>query len=87
MCASKKSKFERVKKGISIVGVQQIYRVLEVVEETLEGHEVRLLNCNTLPALDLPKKLTGTEGILFLNLGWRNKYSPKSTAMTWNGVT
>lgn len=55
MCASKKSKFERVKKGISIVGVQQIYRVLEVVEETLEGHEVRLLNRKTLPALDLLK--------------------------------
>ncbi|KAL4278022.1 hypothetical protein GQ457_03G029240 [Hibiscus cannabinus] len=41
--------------GVSIVGVQQIDRVVEVVEETLKGHEVRLLNRKTLPALDLPK--------------------------------
>ncbi|XP_057457063.1 uncharacterized protein LOC130748004 [Lotus japonicus] len=41
--------------GISIVGVQQIHRVVEVVEETLKGHEVRLLTRKTLPALDLPK--------------------------------
>ncbi|KAL4384539.1 hypothetical protein GQ457_15G019080 [Hibiscus cannabinus] len=41
--------------GVSIVGVQQIGRVVEVVEETLKGHEVRLLNRKTLPALDLPK--------------------------------
>ncbi|XP_057973270.1 uncharacterized protein LOC131161488 isoform X1 [Malania oleifera] len=41
--------------GVSIVGVQQIDRVVEVVEETLKGHEVRLLKRRTLPALDLPK--------------------------------
>ncbi|CAI9114911.1 OLC1v1015734C1 [Oldenlandia corymbosa var. corymbosa] len=41
--------------GVSIVGVQQIDRVVEVVEETLKGHEVRLLTRRTLPALDLPK--------------------------------
>ncbi|KAG9130006.1 hypothetical protein Leryth_027016 [Lithospermum erythrorhizon] len=41
--------------GVSIVGVQQIDRVVEVVEETLKGHEVRLLTRKTLPALDLPK--------------------------------
>ncbi|XP_027353619.1 threonylcarbamoyladenosine tRNA methylthiotransferase [Abrus precatorius] len=41
--------------GISIVGVQQIDRVVEVVEETLKGHEVRLLTRRKLPALDLPK--------------------------------
>lgn len=29
--------------GLSIVGVQQIDRVVEVVEETLKGHVVRLL--------------------------------------------
>lgn len=29
--------------------------MVEVVEETLKGHEVRLLNRKTLPALDLPK--------------------------------
>lgn len=41
--------------GISIIGVQQIDRVVEVVEETLKGHEVRLLSRKTLPSLDLPK--------------------------------
>ncbi|XP_042390029.1 threonylcarbamoyladenosine tRNA methylthiotransferase-like [Zingiber officinale] len=41
--------------GISIIGVQQIDRVVEVVEETLKGHEVRFLNRKTLPSLDLPK--------------------------------
>ncbi|KAL1450761.1 hypothetical protein WDU94_003086 [Cyamophila willieti] len=30
-------------KGLSIIGVQQIDRVVEVVEETLKGHSVRLL--------------------------------------------
>ncbi|WAR24755.1 CDKAL-like protein, partial [Mya arenaria] len=30
--------------GLSVVGVQQIDRVLEVVEETLKGHSVRCLN-------------------------------------------
>ncbi|KAL3685614.1 hypothetical protein R1sor_003636 [Riccia sorocarpa] len=41
--------------GVSIVGVQQIDRVVEVVEETLKGHEVRLLRRQALPSLDLPK--------------------------------
>lgn len=41
--------------GVSVVGVQQIDRVVEVVEETLKGHEVRLLHRKTLPTLDLPK--------------------------------
>lgn len=41
--------------GISIIGVQQVDRVVEVVEETLKGHEVRLLSRKTLPSLDLPK--------------------------------
>ncbi|CAI9778165.1 unnamed protein product [Fraxinus pennsylvanica] len=31
------------------------FRGVEVVEETLKGHEVRLLTRKTLPALDLPK--------------------------------
>ena len=41
--------------GVSIIGVQQIEMVVEVVEETLKGHEVRLLRRNSLPSLDLPK--------------------------------
>ncbi|KAI4321201.1 hypothetical protein MLD38_034613 [Melastoma candidum] len=54
-CVPQGNKDLKELEGISIVGVQQIDRVVEVVEETLKGHEVRLLNRNTLPALDLPK--------------------------------
>ncbi|XP_057350148.1 threonylcarbamoyladenosine tRNA methylthiotransferase isoform X1 [Manis pentadactyla] len=49
-------------KGLSVVGVQQIDRVVEVVEETMKGHSVRLLgqkkgNGKRLGGarLDLPK--------------------------------
>lgn len=49
-------------KGLSIVGVQQIDRVVEVVEETLKGHSVRLLQQKKVngkrvagAALSLPK--------------------------------
>ncbi|KAM4835163.1 threonylcarbamoyladenosine tRNA methylthiotransferase isoform 1-T1 [Thomomys bottae] len=31
-------------RGLSVIGVQQIDRVVEVVEETIKGHSVRLLN-------------------------------------------
>lgn len=41
--------------GLSIVGVQQIHRVVEVVEEAVKGHAVRLLGQGVRPALDLPK--------------------------------
>ncbi|XP_048332265.2 uncharacterized protein LOC125423073 isoform X2 [Ziziphus jujuba] len=54
-CVPQGSRDLKELEGVSIVGVQQIDRVVEVVEETLKGHEVRLLNRRTLPALDLPK--------------------------------
>lgn len=54
-CVPQGSRDLKELEGISIVGVQQIDRVVEVVEETLKGHEVRLLNRKTLPMLDLPK--------------------------------
>ncbi|KAI9383634.1 hypothetical protein POPTR_013G107800v4 [Populus trichocarpa] len=54
-CVPQGSRNVKELEGVSIVGVQQIDRVVEVVEETLKGHEVRLLNRKTLPALDLPK--------------------------------
>ncbi|CAJ2655356.1 unnamed protein product [Trifolium pratense] len=54
-CVPQGSRDTKELEGISIVGVQQIDRVVEVVEETLKGHEVRLLTRKTLPALDLPK--------------------------------
>lgn len=40
---------------VSVVGIQQIDRVVEVVEETLKGNVVRLLSKKKLPKLDLPK--------------------------------
>ncbi|KAK9713706.1 hypothetical protein RND81_06G045900 [Saponaria officinalis] len=54
-CVPQGSRNLKELEGVSIVGVQQIDRVVEVVEETLKGHEVRLLSRKTLPALDLPK--------------------------------
>ncbi|XP_059630944.1 uncharacterized protein LOC132273866 [Cornus florida] len=54
-CVPQGSRNLKELEGVSIVGVQQIDRVVEVVEETLKGHEVRLLNRKTLPSLDLPK--------------------------------
>ncbi|KAK9111769.1 hypothetical protein Scep_019288 [Stephania cephalantha] len=54
-CVPQGSRDLKELEGVSIVGVQQIDRVVEVVEETLKGHEVRLLNRKTLPSLDLPK--------------------------------
>eukprot|EP00441_Pelagodinium_beii_P037027 CAMPEP_0197637838 /NCGR_PEP_ID=MMETSP1338-20131121/12936_1 /TAXON_ID=43686 ORGANISM="Pelagodinium beii, Strain RCC1491" /NCGR_SAMPLE_ID=MMETSP1338 /ASSEMBLY_ACC=CAM_ASM_000754 /LENGTH=520 /DNA_ID=CAMNT_0043210315 /DNA_START=34 /DNA_END=1592 /DNA_ORIENTATION=- len=42
--------------GVSMLGVTQLDRVVEVVEETLEGHTVSLLgHRKTMPTLDLPK--------------------------------
>lgn len=41
--------------GYSVVGVQNIDRVLEVVEQTLKGNIVRLLGKSGNPRLDLPK--------------------------------
>jgi threonylcarbamoyladenosine tRNA methylthiotransferase CDKAL1 len=41
--------------GVSVVGISQIDRIVEVVEETLRGNVVRLLAKKSLPRLDLPK--------------------------------
>jgi len=38
-----------------VIGVTQIDRVVEVVEEALKGHNVKLLAKKELPILDLPK--------------------------------
>jgi threonylcarbamoyladenosine tRNA methylthiotransferase CDKAL1 len=54
-CVPQGSKDLKDLEGVSVVGVQQIDRVVEVVEETLKGHEVRLLKRSSLPSLDLPK--------------------------------
>lgn len=39
----------------SMIGVTQIDRIVEVVEESLKGNKVKLLAKKELPALDLPK--------------------------------
>lgn len=45
-----------IDKSVSLVGVNQIARIGEVVEETVKGHTVRLTGGGSeLPALDLPK--------------------------------
>jgi tRNA A37 methylthiotransferase MiaB len=54
-CVPQGSKDLKELEGVSVIGVQQIDRVVEVVEETLKGHEVRLFSRRTLPSLDLPK--------------------------------
>lgn len=54
-CVPQGSRDLKELEGVSIIGVQQIDRVVEVVEETLKGYEVRLVSRKTLPALDLPK--------------------------------
>lgn len=42
--------------GVSVLGVQQIDRVVEVVEEALKGNQVKLLHRGKrMPALHLPK--------------------------------
>jgi len=40
---------------VSVIGVTQIDRIVEVVEETLKGNRVRLIGKKELPSLDLPK--------------------------------
>ena len=40
---------------VSILGITQIDRVVEVMEETIKGNTVRLLAKKELPTLDLPK--------------------------------
>jgi threonylcarbamoyladenosine tRNA methylthiotransferase CDKAL1 len=41
--------------GVSVIGVTQIDRIVEVVEQTLAGNTVSLLAKKALPSLDLPK--------------------------------
>jgi threonylcarbamoyladenosine tRNA methylthiotransferase CDKAL1 len=41
--------------GLSLLGITQIDRVVEVVEETIKGHTIHLLAKKELPRLDLPK--------------------------------
>lgn len=40
---------------VSVLGITQIDRVVEVVEQALNGYKVKLLAKKELPMLDLPK--------------------------------
>ena len=42
-------------KDVSMIGVSQIDRVVEAVEQTLQGNTVRMMAKKELPRLDLPK--------------------------------
>lgn len=42
-------------KDVSVVGISQIDRVVEAVEKTLNGENVKMLEKKALPRLDLPK--------------------------------
>ena len=50
-------------RGLSLLGVTQIDRVVEAVEETLKGHTVQLLAKKALPRLDLPKARAALLGV------------------------
>lgn len=54
-CVPQADKKIKELEDVSVVGIQQIDRVVEVVEETLKGNSVKLLTKKSLPALDLPK--------------------------------
>eukprot|EP00908_Phaeocystis_cordata_P017783 Transcript_29150.p2 GENE.Transcript_29150~~Transcript_29150.p2 ORF type:complete len:681 (+),score=272.71 Transcript_29150:274-2043(+) len=54
-CVSQAEPGLQALQGLSIVGVQQLERVVEVVQESLRGHTVQLLERRERPSLDLPK--------------------------------
>ena len=54
-CVSQADQNIKGLEGVSVVGVTNIDRVVEVVEHTLQGETVRLLGKKALPSLDLPK--------------------------------
>jgi hypothetical protein len=66
---------------VSIVGVQQIDRVVEIVEETLKGNRVRLLARGALPALDLPKVGLGLDLGLKFGLRFAVSFDLSSTSV------
>lgn len=56
-CVTQAQPKNKIWEGLSIVGVQQIDRVVEVVEETLKGHTVKILE--TKKDMDSKKKAGG----------------------------
>lgn len=54
-CVPQGQKNAKELEGVSTLGVTQIDRVVEAVEETLKGNVVHMMAKKELPALDLPK--------------------------------
>ena len=54
-CVPQGQKDAKELEGVSTLGVTQIDRVVEAVEETLKGNTVKMLTKKELPRLDLPK--------------------------------
>uniref|UniRef100_A0A7S1T7V2 Threonylcarbamoyladenosine tRNA methylthiotransferase n=1 Tax=Tetraselmis chuii TaxID=63592 RepID=A0A7S1T7V2_9CHLO len=54
-CVPQGDKRAKELEGLSVLGVTQIDRVVEAVEETLRGNTVHMLAKKALPKLDLPK--------------------------------
>ena len=54
-CVSQADQSIKGLEDVSVVGISQIDRVVEVVEQTLQGDTVKLLAKKALPSLDLPK--------------------------------
>ncbi len=54
-CVPQGDRFLMDLEGCSLLGLAQLERVVEVVEQTLAGHTVKLLSKAPLPRLDLPK--------------------------------
>ena len=72
-CVSQGEPDNKFLKGVSIIGTQQIDRVVEVVEQSLAGNAVRLLGQRTRPSLDLPKiRRNPRVEILTINTGCLN---------------
>jgi threonylcarbamoyladenosine tRNA methylthiotransferase CDKAL1 len=54
-CVSQADQSIKGLEDVSVVGIANIDRVVEVVEQTLEGHIVKMTGKKSLPSLDLPK--------------------------------
>lgn len=54
-CVSQADRNLKGLEDVSVIGITQIDRVVEAVEQTLQGHVIKLLAKKELPLLDLPK--------------------------------
>lgn len=72
---------------VSMLGVSQLDRVVEVVERSLQGHTVSLLNHrSSLPSLDLPKVRKNRCVAPCRKQHIRRSHKVLRPTMPWNGV-